>query len=171
AGTARVPAARAGCGALPDLCDLFQSARLKTSPRPPRLIGDRGLRRHAHTHEVVFEPLEIILGDHVRHEEARDVALLPDPRHEPAVAREHRTEAIDRHAIALDHREAALGGQHDVADEVTIHVAVVHGEAALAREVYGLGADQAQAVVAGEGPPQIDARLLRQPRQAGREDL
>ena len=60
---------------------------------------------------------------------------------------------------------------HTSAANPTIDVAVVHGEAALAREVHGLGAHQAQAVVAGEGLPEIDARLLRQPRQAGRQDL
>src|SRR5256884_5581118 len=168
---ASVPAGNRGWSAGAPPCRRAGPAR-GPSPPPTRLVRDRRLRRHAHADEVVYEPLEVVLRHHVRDEEARDVALLPHPRHEPAVTLEHRLKAaIDLDAVALAHREATLRGQHDVADEVAVDVAIVHGEAALAGEVHGLGGDEAQPIVAGEGPAEVDARLLRQPRQAGGEGL
>src|SRR2546422_6334608 len=109
---------------------LFRS----TPPPPTPLVDDRRFGRDAHADEVVFEPFEVVLRHHVGHEEARDVALFPHPRDESSVALEHRPPAAaDGDAVALVHRERALRGQHDVADEVAVDVAVVHGQPALAR--------------------------------------
>ena len=54
---------------------------------------------------------------------------------------------------------------------MAVAVAVVDGEAALAQQIHGLGADEVEAVVADEGAREANARLLLQPRQRGRDDL
>src|SRR5207247_76394 len=79
-----------------------------STPPPTRLVlvrGD-GLSRRPHADEVVFEPLEVRLGHHVRDEEAGEVALLPHPRREAFLVQERGPEPLDLDTPAVGDRQA-----------------------------------------------------------------
>src|SRR5213594_2604596 len=129
-----------------------------STPPPTRLVlvrGD-GLSRRPHADEVVFEPLEVRLGHHVRDEEAGEVALLPHPRREAFLVQERGPEPLDLDTPAVGDRQARCG-ENRVGHEVVIAVAVVECDAAAPVEVHRLGAYWHQPVIAAEDPRESDA--------------